>query len=188
MDVKQISEVFQAGKYVFPTYFSKLSANDLKGLCETWATFFADTDSVVFAKAFHACAYTNTFFPSIAEVQQQIVTLTQPEQLTEQEAWSLVRKALTMSNWTENGISMQRGWDSLPPEVQRVVGSKTVLRDWALTDTDQVNTVIASNFMRSYRVIAAREEKYRALPSPIRDQIKALAGSKSVVALESGQS
>ncbi len=183
MTNKEIAMIFDQLKFIYPSYLGRLSETEMAGLTDAWAVFFTDDDPATFLTALKTCALTCKFFPSIAEVREQIVTLTQPEQPTEQEAWGLVRKVLSYGYSDTN-----RAWDDLPPEIQRAVGSKTVLRDWALTDTDQVNTVIASNFMRSYRVIAAREEKYRALPSPIRDQIKALALSKSVAALGGGQS
>ena len=178
MTNNEIAMVFDQLKYIYPSYLGRLSETEMAGLTDAWAVFFCEDDPKIFITAMQACAVTCKFFPSIAEVREKIVNLTQPEMCTEQEAWGLVRKALSY------GYSNTMGaWESLTPEIQRAVGSPTVLRDWAIMDLDELNTVIASNFMRSYRVIVTREEKYRPLPSPIRDQIKALAESKSVVAL-----
>jgi len=48
---------------------------------------------------------------------------------------------------------------------QRIIGSKQILYQWAMMDSNQVQSVIASNFQRSYRALAAGE-KERQIASP----------------------
>ena len=48
----------------------------------------------------------------------------------------------------------------LPEEVQRIVGYPRQLHEWAMIDTGEVNTVIASSFRRSWR---ARKELEHSL-------------------------
>jgi hypothetical protein len=52
----------------------------------------------------------------------------------------------------------------LPPAVQQAVGGAKMLREWAMTDSDEVNTVIMSNFQRSYRIAADRERFTEKVP------------------------
>lgn len=83
--------------------------------------------------------------------------------MTEQEAWTLVQKALS------NGIyGYQEEWDKLPEVVQACVGSPNQLREWALTDSSAVNTVVASNFMRSFRAKKAARETYAKVPEYVK--------------------
>ena len=47
-------------------------------------------------------------------------------------------------------------------------------------DTETVNSVIQSNFMRSYRIMAAREREYAMLPSSTKQLIAGLAQKYSL--------
>lgn len=86
------------------------------------------------------------------------------EDMTEQEAWVLVQRALS------NGMYGYRDeWDKLPGLVQACVGSPNQLREWATTDASAVNTVVASNFMRSFRAKKTAHERYEKTPGYIRE-------------------
>ena len=107
--------------------------------------------------------------------------LTAPNEMTEQEAWSLVLKAL--SNGT---YGSQKEFDKLPPVLQRLVGSPNQLKEWALMDSDTVNSVVASNFQRSYRARAANEREFLALPSDVRQAMGQLTGGMNILQLGDG--
>jgi len=84
--------------------------------------------------------------------------------MTEQEAWSLVQHALS------NGMYGYRDeWDKLPEIVQAVVGSPNQLREWALADSSAANTVVASNFMRSFRAKSTARKRYDKVPRYIQE-------------------
>lgn len=172
MNSKEIATVLTAGQYVFPSYFSKLTPEEITGLCDTWAIFFADDDPVIFTKAFHACALTNTFFPSIAEMKQQIARLTVPDLPNEQEAWAKVREVMSFGY-----SNTEKAWIELTPEMQRAVGSKRMLREWSMADIGHVNTVIASNFMRTYREIVRKHDELKVLPDGMRNEIIGLSAA-----------
>ena len=109
------------------------------------------------------------FPPVPGQVLGKIRQLTAADngQLTEQEAWNLVRQAVG------NGIySSREEFDRLPPEVQRVVHDPAVLREWAMMPADELNTVIASNFQRSYRAVVQQKREYDALPKDVRQMIE----------------
>lgn len=95
------------------------------------------------------------------------LTETDKDHLTEQEAWNLARRAAS------NGIySSREEFDRLPPEVQRVVHDPSVLREWAMMPSDELNTVVASNFQRSYRAVVQQKREYDALPQDVRQMIE----------------
>jgi predicted small lipoprotein YifL len=96
--------------------------------------------------------------------------VTQPEEMTEQEAWALVSKAIRNSAYNS-----AEEFAKLPPVVQRLVGSPSQLREWGQMDSDTVNSVVASNFQRSYRARAKNERDYLALPSSVKSYMAALA-------------
>ena len=99
---------------------------------------------------------------------------TQPE-MTEGEAWGLVSRALRNSAYDS-----QREFDALPPRLQRLVGSPNQLREWAMLDADTVQSVIASNFQRSYRARTAADLAYAALPADVRALVNGTVGAMAL--------
>jgi hypothetical protein len=90
----------------------------------------------------------------------------QGRKLSELEAWGMVRKAIRNSIYHS-----EEEFDKLPKTVQAAVGSHTNLREWAQMDTDTVESVEASHFVRNFRVAQERENEMTALPENIREQL-----------------
>lgn len=67
------------------------------------------------------------------------------------EAWGLVRKALRNGNY-----GAEDEFAKLPPDVQRAVGSPAQLRAWAAAPEEETETVMQSNFLRSYRAMKSQ--------------------------------
>ena len=83
------------------------------------------------------------------------------------EAWSLVSKAL------RNGYyGAAEEFNNLPPLVQKAVGSPDNLRNWSQTDVKAIETVIQSNFMRSYVAIVKREYEIKKMPADVQALIE----------------
>ena len=151
---------------------------------ETWMLGLGDENDKEIGIAFKTYLKTDKsgFAPSIGQLIDLSRKITTPTLMNEQEAWSLVRKAL------ENGIyNSQREFDNLPDLVQKAVGSANQLHVWA-SDPDYDESVMSSNFMRSYRTVCARQEEYNRMPKEARLRIDALAkqalGQKGVEAIE----
>lgn len=84
----------------------------------------------------------------------------------EMEAWTMVRKAIS-----DGSYHSKERFGELPEIVQRAVGSSGQIAQWAMTDIDSVETVVQSNFLRSYRAIVERDKSYRKLPSSMKAMI-----------------
>lgn len=104
------------------------------------------------------------FMPSVGQIVDKLNSLKAGRQLTEMEAWSLVQKACANSLY-----NAADEYKKLPPTVQRIVGSHNTLREWAMCDQQTFNTVIQSNFMRSYTARAAGEREMMALPQNVKE-------------------
>ena len=101
--------------------------------------------------------------------------------MTPQEAWQLVNAA------TQRGIYHAKDeFDKLPPVVQRIVGSPNQLKEWAMMDAETVQSVIASNFQRSYTVRAEKEREYMALPTGGKNTLAEISGKLGFAALPGG--
>jgi hypothetical protein len=129
----------------------------------------------------HIATDAKGFPPSIGAIKAAVVKVTQPEEMTEAEAWGLVSRAVS------NGIyGSQKEFDALPPVLQRLVGSPNQLKEWAMMDADTVASVVASNFQRSYRARAANEREMLAMPSDVRQTMEQLGGVMTMPQLGSG--
>ena len=67
-----------------------------------------------------------------------------------------------------------------PENLQRLVGHPSQLREWASMDTGAVQSVVQSNFMRSYRARQESERKMQALPADIREKLARMAEVKQL--------
>lgn len=167
-------------KAAYPAYYRGMNRQDAEAAVALWAEMFADEPAQVVALAVKSLIATDTkgFPPHIGAVKDSIVKLKQPQEMTEAEAWALVSKATRNSTYNAG-----EEFDKLPPVVQRIVGTPMQLREWAAMDSDTLQSVVASNFQRSYKARAAKEREFMALPSEIRQLSAQLAAGMSMPGL-----
>lgn len=183
MNYDETLAIMSVLKAAYPRYYADMSRKDAEGVVSLWAEMFADDPAKDVALAVKRLIATDKkgFPPHIGAVKEAIVKLKQPDELTAQEAWALVSKAV------RNGIyGAAYEFAALHPVVQRIVGSPTQLREWATMDADTVQSVVASNFQRSYKARAASEREYMALPGDVRNAMQQLSEGMKMPALEGG--
>lgn len=108
---------------------------------------------------------TSGFAPAPGQIIDKIHNLTEPTELNEMEAWSLVQRAIC--NSTYNSVEE---FNNLPPLVQKAVGLPDSLRQWAMTE-DLNKEVVMSNFQRAYKIELQREKELCKMPQAVRDMI-----------------
>ena len=87
-----------------------------------------------------------------------------------------------VSKACSNGIyGYREEFAKLPPEVQRAVGAPEQLREWAMMDSDTVQSVVASNFQRNYRASQTRAREQAKLPPNV---LQMIAGVSERMMLE----
>ncbi len=183
MSYRETLQIMAILKTAYPNYYK--GGSDLEQAANLWAELFKDDDADVVAAAVKAFIVNDEkgFPPVIGQIKTLIRDLTKPKEMTELEAWGLVSTALCNSLYNS-----ENEYRKLPPVLQRIVGSPSVLREWAQTDSAEVQTVIASNFQRSYRARAKGEREFMALPQSTKDFLTRLAGKFDINnALESGE-
>ena len=148
---------------------------------DLWQEMFAQDNVADVAKAVKALIATRSegYPPTIGEVRAHIVKVTQPQGLTPEEAWAKVYKAICRSSYYA-----REEFAKLPIECQRVVGSPEQLKAWANVDAQTTETVIASNFMKSYRARATQTEFEAKLPADLKQLIGNIGNMPQ---LESGE-
>lgn len=117
---------------------------------------------------------TSGFAPSIGQLIDKLHTITTPEELNELEAWSMVYRAICNSTYNS-----EHEFEKLPPPVQKAVGNPAMLREWASMDTDTVQSVEQSHFIRNYRTAIQREKEDVKLPESVKKAIEQVEKEKA---------
>ena len=185
MTKKEIAEILAIMQSNYPDDFKGMSDAAMNGKINLWLMQFRDDQysDVLAAVMAHIATDTNRFMPPVGVIKAKLAEIRQPETMTPHEAWMRISEAL------RNGIyGAQKEFDALPPLLQKMVGSPTQLKEWAMMDAEVVQSVVASNFRRSYEVRAAKEREYLSLPSNVRQAVEQIAaGMKQMPALTEGE-
>lgn len=132
-----------------------------------WLTMFAEDDPAEVAIAVKDCISSLQFPPKIADIKTRIAKQRMSKQMTEMEAWQTVVRAIENATGYNETLEAFRG---LPPMIQKLVGSYKTLRDWRSVEKAQLNTVVMSAFVRSYREELQKQYRYYTLPGDIQKQ------------------
>ena len=125
---------------------------------KAWYSCLSDLDYAAVSAAVKNHAMTNKFPPTIAEIRKECTEIISTPLLGEQEAWEMVRDGIRNGTY-----GAQEEFDKFPPEVQAAVVTPWALSEWAMLSSNEVDTVIQSQFKRSYRSTTERREKERVL-------------------------
>lgn len=164
-DVIKIMSVLRGA---YPHFYRDISKQEAYDTINLWTDMFSNDDASIVASAVKSLIDGDDkgFPPTIGQVKAKMRLLVGSDELTEAEAWNLVSKAV------KNGLyGAVEEFEKLPPAVKRIVGSPSQLRDWASMDSDTLHSVVASNFQRSYKVVATREKEIAALPDDVKKLI-----------------
>lgn len=181
MTERETVQILAILRAAYPAFYGKQGDADVTAAVNLWQTCFADEPYELVSAAVTALikTRTSTFPPAVGEVTEQIRLIARLDELTAMEAWALVSDALRGSAYDS-----KRLFDGLHPAVQRVVGSPSQLHEWALMDATTVQSVISSNFQRSFNTIAARQRQQEALPPAVREYMERMSGGSVIKQLE----
>lgn len=181
MTERETAQIMSIMQTVYPDSFKDLTKEALGMTVKVWAKVFEDipASSVQAAVMAHISSSTDRFMPPPGVIKQRLIGMTAKNaDITPQEAWQLVYAA------AQRGLySAKDEFEKLPPVVQRIVGSPNQLKEWALMDAETVQSVVASNFQRSYSVRAEKEREYMALPSSVKNAIAEISSKLGFEAL-----
>lgn len=164
MTEKEVRQLLAMTQAVYPNY----NPPSREAAVNAWLMCLSEYDNNVVMAAFKAYMTTNTsgFAPVPGQLVEILQTLTQPSELNELEAWSLVRKALSDSSYN----SVER-FQELPPIVQKAVGTPQQLKIWAC-DSEFNENVVSSNFIKTYRTEVKRTTELNKMPENVRKLIE----------------
>lgn len=170
MTEEQVFDTLAIIKAAYPDLYAwSCDADKLAGV-KLWADMFSSDSADDVIQAVRSYIATEPKPPRIADIKNKLAMLRAGPggEMTEQEAWTLVNKAL------RNGIyGYEKEFAALPEVIQRCIGSSIMLHEWAQMDIETTNSVVSSNFMRSYRARAEHVREMEKLPP----DVKALFGA-----------
>ena len=149
----------------YPNY----KPNDISETVDVWNMMLSDYDYNLVAMALKAYILSDTsgFAPNIGKLVAKIQTISQPQELDGMTAWGLVSKALR--NGTYGAVEE---FNKLPPLVRQAVGMPDNLKNWATSDYKTIETVIQSNFLRTYETVVKRANEINRMPNDIKSLIE----------------
>lgn len=172
MEREETTAIMRVLETAYPQFYAKQDAEARKDALRLWHDMFAEDSGFEVGAAVKAFIATDTkgFPPSIGQIKARLVQLKAPDMLDEAQAWNLVSKAIQRSAYHAD-----EEFNKLPPVVRAVVSSPSMLKSWAMSDRETLQTVIASNFQRAYRARAHDAAERLALPSAIRNVLERTA-------------
>ena len=147
----------------YPNY----KPNNLTETVDVWNMMLSDYtyEQISLALKAYILADTNGFAPSIGQLVDRVNSFSQPQELNELKAWSLVYKAIRNS-----GYNSEYEFSLLPDMVRKAVGTPNQLRTWAM-DENFNEQVVSSHFIRCYRSEVAKDKDFRKMPANIQSLI-----------------
>ena len=158
--------------------YPNFSPKDLTGTVDVWSQMLIDYNYMDISKALQKYILSDTsgFAPSIGQIVGLIDAPVSREPL---EAWGLVRKAIS------NGYyNSEQEFNNLPIECQKAIGSPANLKEMAQMDTETVESVEQSHFIRSYQTVIRRMDEEKRIPDALRNYTHQIAQSMERKAIE----
>ena len=164
MTEKEVRQLLAMTQAVYPNY----NPPSREAAVNAWLMCLSEYDNNVVMAAFKAYMTTNAsgFAPAPGQLIEILQTLTQPSELNELEAWSIVRKALRNC-----GYNSEQEFAKVPTVVQKTVGTPQQLKIWAC-DSEFNENVVSSNFIKTYRTEVKRATELNKMPENVRKLIE----------------
>ena len=121
---------------------------------DLWATQLEDCPYEVAMKALSDYIRSDTkgFAPSVGQIVSAISAQAHKNDLSDAEAWALVSRAASKA-----GYYAEEEFNKLPLLVQKAIGNAQALKEYAMMDLDEFQTVQKSLFQRTYRGLIEQE-------------------------------
>lgn len=164
MSEKEFYQIVQGLKAVYadPKYIAD------KFAMEVWFNLLKDIPYDICTMAVQSYMQSEKFPPTPADIRKYATQIKTPEQenMSELEAWSLVRKAVSNGNY-----GAEKEFEKLPPVIQKALGSPSAIREMASVDLNELETVEKSHFVRNYRAALDRHKADMQLNEGLRTAI-----------------
>ena len=149
----------------YPGAYKRFTEQKFETLIAVWYNTFSEYPFATVMVGIQGYISTDTsgFPPAPGQVIKVIQDLTAEKDTNSMEAWAIVKKAVNSPR-----DRMEETFRTLPPLIQKVVGGHHQLMAWGNVNEEEFETVIQSNFMRTYETEKRRQKQIDMLPERIR--------------------
>ncbi len=177
MNVLEANLILGTLQSAFPSFYRGIKQKAAQDIADLWAKMFEDDDFKAVMASVQALIATRTegYPPTIGEVKEKLAKIRGVDGLSEQEAWALVSKAC------QNGYyhSVEE-FEKLPDVIQRSIGGPEQLKAWAQMDAATVESVVASNFMRTFKAKRKQQKELEMMPTEVKNYMAAVADKMQI--------
>ena len=164
MTRQEVAALMGVLQVAYPSFYARQGRGEIISAVNLWAEMFSEYPAKIVTAAVKAyIADDNDFPPNPGKILTKVRRITRPAGMTEQEAWSVLKRAICNS-----GYHSREEFEKLPLEIRSIVHDPAQLKAWA-DDLEFNEAVVSSNFMRSYREFAANVREFQALPADVRE-------------------
>lgn len=169
MTREETKELLMMIRAIYPNF--NVKPEEMTPTINAWYLVLEEypTEAIKGALTIYAKTSTTGFAPSVSQLIAAMYKPSENGQLTEADAWNMVKRALQDSSYHAN-----ERFEEFPETVKKAVGSPNMLQAWAQSDSNEVNTVIMSNFQRAYKTVVERESFAERIPQNLNDLVKGL--------------
>lgn len=140
--------------------YSTFKPTDIELATQIWQSMLNDYSAQEVIAGLKMHIATSKFPPTIADIIEQINSVKYPQIENYEQAWDKVLKACKHTGTLEC-------WSELPDDIKACTSASS-LREWAVMDSEIVNTVVKSNWLKAYKQVQGRKCKYQALPNNVK--------------------
>ena len=176
MTVQETGRVMDVLESAYPRYYAGIDKQRQERAVIMWASAFSRDDvRLVVAAVRSFIEMDEKGFPPVpGQIKAKMRLIAGHGELSDTGAWNMVRNAIRNS-----GHESREEFEKLPPPLQKLVGNASQLREWALMDSETLNSVVSSNFLKAYRAWSEREREYNALPPDVREVVTQSAAARA---------
>ena len=165
MSKEECKKILMTIQALYPNY----TIEDKESTLRAWLVILQDYDYTAIETGLKIYVTTSgsAFAPSVGELITYSMKPLEMQQVDAVDAWTQLRKAIS------RGLYYSREeYEKLPEMVKEVVGSPAQIRSWAELETKEIDTVVWSNFKKSYEAKCQRKKDFALLPKEVRAVIQ----------------
>lgn len=166
MNKQEISKLVTVLMAAYPTYYSKLDKQEMINLVNAWYIVLGDYSYDVGQAGVKMYLSNDTkgFPPSPGQVVDciyKVKSMAAGDTMSEGEMWDIVYNAIRNSAY--NSVEE---FNKLPKRCQKLVGSPSILKQYAMMDESELSFVQAQ-FFKNFRTLSEREKENAKIPSSV---------------------
>lgn len=153
MDRTETAKLLGYLKATYINSFSKMDESEKEAMILVWANHFKNDDFNHVMRAVENLCQTSKFVPSVADIKEEMFKVSNVKQKDVGEAWAIAHK-----NCSCNPQIAKENYDKLPANIQKALGSSSVLVEIGWMNNEQVSFA-RNSFEKKYEIILERERK-----------------------------